>query len=174
MSSRWRPFKLKFSAILLPTFWTSRIPRTIYVSLLFNKDTNFFAHFDKLLLFCVDQTIGPFTNTVWIDTSVIESEKGSKIKPTPYVQWSNVHDFSGLYEKGLSTVFTWSGTKQLNNVSAAFLWKQIVPLRWPWNLTFSLYRSMHQNWQKCFKILSFQTKYTLMGWPWTSVVMASA
>ena len=28
------------------------------------KDTNFFAYFDELLLFCVDQTIGPFTNTV--------------------------------------------------------------------------------------------------------------
>ena len=40
-------------------------------------------------------------------------------------------------------------------------------------LTFSLYRSMHQNWQKCFKILIFQTKYTLMGWPWPSVVMVS-
>ena len=33
MSNRWRPFKLKFSAILLPTFWTNRIPRNIYVSL---------------------------------------------------------------------------------------------------------------------------------------------
>ena len=35
MSNRWRPFKLKFSAILLPTFWTNRIPRNIYVSLPF-------------------------------------------------------------------------------------------------------------------------------------------
>ena len=33
MSNRWRPFKLRFSAILLPTFWTNRIPRNIYVSL---------------------------------------------------------------------------------------------------------------------------------------------
>ena len=33
MSNRWRPFKLKFSAILLPTFWTNRIPCNIYVSL---------------------------------------------------------------------------------------------------------------------------------------------
>ena len=33
MSNRWRPFKLKFSAILLPTFWTNRIPRNIYMSL---------------------------------------------------------------------------------------------------------------------------------------------
>ena len=33
MSNRWRPFKLKFSAILLPTFWTNRIRRNIYVSL---------------------------------------------------------------------------------------------------------------------------------------------
>ena len=39
------------------------------------KDTNFFAHFDELLLLCVDQTIGPFTNTVWIDTRVIEKWK---------------------------------------------------------------------------------------------------
>ena len=37
MSNRWRPFKLKFSAILLPTFWTNRIPRNIYVSLPIKK-----------------------------------------------------------------------------------------------------------------------------------------
>ena len=36
----------------------------------------------------------------------LKSEKGSKIKPTPYVQWSNVDDFGALYEKGLSTVLT--------------------------------------------------------------------
>ena len=74
------------------------------------KDTNFFAHFDELLLLCVDQTIGPFTNTVWIDTWATEKWKGSKIKPTPYVQWSNFDDFSALYGKDLSTVFTRSGT----------------------------------------------------------------
>ena len=39
------------------------------------KDTNFFAYFDELLLFCVEQTIGPFTNTIWIDTRVIEKWK---------------------------------------------------------------------------------------------------
>ena len=49
------------------------------------KDTNFFAHFDELLLFCVDQTIGPFTNTVWIDTRNIEKWKRvekSNLPPT--------------------------------------------------------------------------------------------
>ena len=74
------------------------------------KDTNFFAYFDELLLFCVDQTIGPFTNTVWIDTRVIEKWKRVENQAYPYVQWSNFDDFSVLYEKGLSTVFTWSGT----------------------------------------------------------------
>ena len=30
-------------------------------------------------------------------------------------------------------------------------------------LIFSLYKSMHQNWQKCFKILTFQTKKHING-----------
>ena len=74
------------------------------------KDTNFFAQFDELLLFCVDQTIGPFTNTVWIDTRVIEKWKRVENQAyllRPIVQFD---DFSALYEKGLRTVFTWSGT----------------------------------------------------------------
>ena len=74
------------------------------------KDTIFLEHFDELLLFCADQTIGPFTNTVWIDTRVIEKWKRVENQAYPYVQWSNFDDFSALYEKGLSTVFTWSGT----------------------------------------------------------------
>ena len=141
------------------------------------KDTNFFAHFDELLLFCVDQTIGPFTNTVWIDTSVIEKWKRVENQAYPLcpmvqfwwfqcVIWERskhcVHMKRHIYCK-----------KQLNNVLAAFLWKQIVTLRWPWNLTFWPFHSIEENWQICFKILIFQTKYTLMGWPWPSVMMVS-
>ena len=47
MSNRWRPFKLKLSAILLPTFWTSRIPCNIYVSLPF-KLCKYFVIFTGL------------------------------------------------------------------------------------------------------------------------------
>ena len=76
------------------------------------KDTNFYAHFDELLLLCVDQTTGPFTNTVWIDTRVIEKWKrienqAYNLRPMVQFWWFL---FSALYEKGLSTVFTWSGT----------------------------------------------------------------
>ena len=140
------------------------------------KDAKVFAHFDELFLFCVDQTIGPFTNTVWIDTRVIEKWKRVEnqaypLRPMVQFWWFQCV----IWERSKHCIHMKRHLlpKQLNNVSAAFLWKQIVTLRWPWNLTFSLYRSMHQNWQKCFKNLMFQTKYTLMGWPWPSMVMVS-
>ena len=55
----------------------------------------------------------------------LKSEKESKIKPTPYVQWSNFDDFGALYKKGLKHCVHMEAAhlmpKQLNNVSAAFL-----------------------------------------------------
>ena len=71
------------------------------------KDTNCLSHFDELLLFCFGQKpLGHSLILFELTPESLKSEKGSKIKPTPYVQWSNFDDFSALYEKGLSTVFT--------------------------------------------------------------------
>ena len=143
------------------------------------KDTNVFAHFDELLLFCVDQTIGPFTNTVWIDSRVIEKWKRveNQVYPLrPMVQfwwfqcviWERykhcVHMKWHIYCHNSSIM-----SQQHSFENKSWL---LDDLKFDL-LTFSLYRSMHQNWQKCFKILIFQTKYTLMVWPWPSVVMVS-
>ena len=109
------------------------------------KDTNFFAHFDELLLFCVDQTIGPFTNTIWIDTRVIEKWKRVEnqaypLRPMVQFWWFQCV----IWERSKHCVHMKRHLlpKQLNNVSAAFLWKQIVTLRWPWNLTFWPFHSI--------------------------------
>ena len=143
------------------------------------KDTNFFAYFDKLLLFCVDQTIGPFTNTVWIDTRVIEKWKRVENQAYPLrpmvrfwwfqcVIWERskhcVHMKRHIYCQNSSIM---SQQHSFENKS----WPLDDLEIWPFDL--SLYKSMHQNWQKCFKILIFQTKYTLMGWPWQSMVVVS-
>ena len=60
------------------------------------KDTNVFAYFDELLLFCVDKPLGHSLILFELTPESLKSEKGSKIKPTPYVQWSNFDDFSVL------------------------------------------------------------------------------
>ena len=107
MSNRWRPFKLKFSAILLPSFLTNLILPNIYVSAL--KTLTFLHILMNYCYFVLTKPQGHLLILFELTPESLKSEKGAKIKPTPYVQWSSFDDFSALYEKDLSTVFTWSG-----------------------------------------------------------------
>ena len=70
------------------------------------KDTNFFALLMNYCYFVLTKPLGHSLILFELTPESMKSEKWSKIKPTPYAQWSNVDDFSALYEKGLSTVFT--------------------------------------------------------------------
>ena len=81
MSNRWRPFKLKFSAILLPTF--GPVAFLVTFMCLCPKDTNFFGCFDEVLLFSVEQAIVPFINIVWMDTRVIWNVKKDRKSSLP-------------------------------------------------------------------------------------------
>ena len=140
------------------------------------KDTNFLAHFDELLLFCVDQTIGPFTNTVWIDTRVIEKWKRVEnqaypLRPMVQFWWFQcfiwerskhcVHMKRNIYCQNSSIM---SQQHSFENKS----WPLYDLEIWPFH---SIEVGIRNG--KMLQILIFQTKYTLMGWPLPSMVMVS-
>ena len=145
------------------------------------KDTNFFLHI--LINYCYFVLTKPLGHSLIrilfeLTSKSLESEIGANIKPTRYVQWSNFDDFSALFEKSKHCVHM---KRHISYQNSSLMSQQhsCENKSWPlddleiWPLTFSCYRNMQQNWQKGFKILIFQTKYTFMGWPWPSMVMVS-
>ena len=95
MSNQWRPFKLTFFAILLPTFWTNRI--FVIFMCLCPKDTNFLACFGEVLLFCVEQAIATFIKAVWMDTRIIWYVKTDRKSSLPHKSNGQIWTISVRY-----------------------------------------------------------------------------